>query len=177
MPLNLEDKKALVLEVSAVAANAQSVVAAEYRGITVSQMTELRAKARGQGVYMRIVKNTLARRALVGTSFESIGPKLKGPLVLAFSKDDPGAAARVVKDFARTNEKLVATLVSIGGQVLPGKDLEKIASLPTREQALSQLLGLLKAPIEKLVRTLAEPQAKLVRTIAAVRDQKQAASV
>jgi large subunit ribosomal protein L10 len=177
MPLNLEDKKALVTEVNAVAAQAQSVVAAEYRGITVSQMTELRAKARGQGVYMRVVKNTLARKALAGTTFESVGPKLKGPLVLAFSKDDPGAAARVVKDFAKTNEKLVPTLVSIGGQVLSGKDLEKVASLPTREQALAQLLGLLKAPIEKLARTLAEPQAKLVRTIAAIRDQKQAAGV
>jgi large subunit ribosomal protein L10 len=177
MPLNLEDKKALVQEVSEIAAKAQSVVAAQYRGITVSQMTDLRAKARGQGVYMRVVKNTLARKALIGTSFETIGPQLKGPLVLAFSKDDPGAAARVVKDFAKTNDKLVATLVSIGGQVLPGKDIERIASLPTRDQALSQLLGLLKAPIEKLVRTLAEPQAKLVRTIAAVRDQKQAAGV
>jgi large subunit ribosomal protein L10 len=177
MPLNLEDKKALVTEVNAVAAKAQSVVAAEYRGITVSQMTELRAKARGQGVYMRVVKNTLARKALAGTTFESVGPQLKGPLVLAFSKDDPGAAARVVKDFAKTNEKLVPTLVSIGGQVLSGKELEKVASLPTREQALAQLMGLLKAPIEKLVRTLAEPQAKLVRTIAAVRDQKQAAGV
>ena len=177
MPLNLEDKKALVTEVSAIAAKAQSVVAAENRGITVGQMTELRAKARSQGVYMRVVKNTLARKALAGTSFEVIGPKLKGPLVLAFSKNDPGAAARVVKDFAKANEKLVPTLVSIGGQVLSGKDLEKVASLPTREQALSQLLGLLKAPIEKLARTLAEPQAKLVRTIAAVRDQKQAAGV
>jgi large subunit ribosomal protein L10 len=95
--------------------------------------------------------------------------------VLAFSKDDPGAAARVVKDFAKGNEKLVATLVSLGGQVLPGKDIERVASLPTRAQALSQLLGVLKAPIEKLVRTLAAPQAKLVRTIAAVRDQKQGA--
>ena len=175
MPLNLEDKKALVAEVSAVAAKAQSIVAAEYRGLTVSQMTELRAKARAQGVYMRVVKNTLARKALAGTTFEPIGPSLKGPLVLAFSKDDPGAAARVVKDFAKGNEKLVATLVSLGGQVLPGKDIERVASLPTRAQALSQLLGVLKAPIEKLVRTLAAPQAKLVRTIAAVRDQKQAA--
>ena len=96
MALNLEDKKALVAEVSAVAAKALSVVAAEYRGLTVSQMTELRAKARAQGVYMRVVKNTLARKALAGTSFEPVGPKLKGPLVLAFSKDDPGAAARVV---------------------------------------------------------------------------------
>ena len=175
MALNLEDKKALVAEVAAVAQKAQSVVAAEYRGLTVGQMTELRAKARKQGVYMRVVKNTLARKALAGTSFESVGPKLKGPLVLAFSKDDPGAAARVVKDFAKANEKLVATLVSLGGQVLPGGDLEKVASLPTREQALSMLLGVLKAPMQKLVGTLAAPASKLARTVAAVRDQKQAA--
>src|SRR6202049_1964882 len=106
MALNLEDKKALVAEVAEVAAQAQSVVAAQYRGLTVGQMTELRAKARRQGGYMRVVKNTLARRALAGTSFEAVGPKLKGPLVLAFSKDDPGAAARVVKDFAKAHEKL-----------------------------------------------------------------------
>ena len=176
MALNLEDKKALVAEVAAVAANAQSVVAAQYRGLTVGQMTELRAKARTQGVYMRVVKNTLARKALAGTSFEPIGAKLKGPLVLAFSKDDPGAAARVVKDFAKGNDKLVPTLVSLGGEVLPGGELEKVASLPTREQALSMLLGVMKAPIGKFVRTLAEPAAKLARTVAAVRDQKQAAS-
>jgi len=175
VPLNLEDKKALVKEVAEIASTAQSVVAAEYRGITVSQMTELRAKARAQGVYMRVVKNTLARKAMAGTSFEAVGAHLKGPLVLAFSKDDPGAAARVVKDFAKANEKLVATLVSLGGYVLPGKDLEKVASLPTREQALSMLLGTLKAPIEKFVRTVAAPHTKLVRTVAAVRDAKQAA--
>jgi large subunit ribosomal protein L10 len=175
MALNLEDKKALVAEVAEVAAKAQSVVAAEYRGLTVGQMTELRAKARKQGVYMRVVKNTLARKALAGTSFESVGPKLKGPLVLAFSKDDPGAAARVVKDFAKSNEKLVATLVSLGGQVLPGGELEKVASLPTREQALSMLLGVLKAPIQKLAGTLAAPASQLARTLAAVRDQKSAA--
>lgn len=175
MALNLEDKKALVAEVAEVAARAQSVVAAEYRGLTVGQMTELRAKARKQGVYMRVVKNTLARKALAGTSFESVGPKLKGPLVLAFSKDDPGAAARVVKDFAKSNEKLVATLVSLGGQVLPGGELDKVASLPTREQALSMLLGVLKAPIQKLVGTLAAPASQLARTLAAVRDHKQAA--
>ena len=121
MPLNLEDKKALVTEVNAVAAKAQSVVAAEYRGITVSQMTELRAKARGQGVYMRVVKNTLARKALAGTTFESVGPKLKGPLVLAFSKDDPGAAARVVKDFAKANEKLVPLSYPLAGRCCPAR--------------------------------------------------------
>jgi large subunit ribosomal protein L10 len=175
MALHLEDKKALVAEVAEVAARAQSVVAAEYRGLTVGQMTELRAKARKQGVYMRVVKNTLARKALAGTSFEAVGPKLKGPLVLAFSKDDPGAAARVVKDFAKGHDKLVATLVSLGGQVLSAGELDRVASLPTREQALSMLLGVLKAPMTKLVRTLAEPPAKLARTLAAVRDQKPAA--
>jgi large subunit ribosomal protein L10 len=175
MPLKLEDKQALVAEVGAVAAKAQSVVAAEYRGLTVSQMTELRSKARAQGVYMRVVKNTLARKAISGTAFESIGHKLKGPLVLAFSRNDPGAAARVVKDFAKGNEKLIATLISLGGPVLSGKDLDKVASLPTREQALSQLLGVMKAPIEKLVRMLAAPHTKLVRTIDAVRAQKAAA--
>jgi large subunit ribosomal protein L10 len=174
MALNLEDKKTLVAEVAEVAAVAQSVVAAEYRGLTVSQMTELRTKARKSGVYMRVVKNTLARKALAGTAFETVGPKLKGPLVLAFSKDDPGAAARVVKAFAKDNEKLVATLVSIGGDVLSAKDLDKVANLPTRAQALSQLLGVLKAPIQKFVSTLAAPNQKLVRTIAAVRDAKPA---
>ena len=175
MALNLEDKKALVAEVAEVAAVAQSVVAAEYRGLTVGQMTELRAKARAQGVYLRVVKNTLARRALAGTTFEQVGPKLKGPLVLAFSKDDPGAAARLVKNFAKANDKLSATLISLGGQVLPAEQLDTVASLPTREQALSMLLGVIKAPIQKFVATLAEPPAKLARTLAAVRDQKQAA--
>jgi large subunit ribosomal protein L10 len=176
VPLNLEDKKALVKEVAEIAADAQSVVAAEYRGITVTQMTELRAKARAQGVDMRVVKNTLARKAMVGTSYEAFGTQLKGPLVLAFSKDDPGAAARLVKDFAKTNDKLVTRLVSLGGEVLPGSDLEKVASLPTREQALSIMLGTLKAPIEKLVRTLVAPHTKLVRTVVAIRDAKQATS-
>ena len=174
MPLNLEGKKALVEEVSAVAGMALSVVAAEYRGLTVTQMTELRSKARASGVYMRVVKNTLARKALAGTAFESMGPVLKGPLVLAFSKDDPGAAARVIKDFAKANDKLVPTNLSIGGAVLSAKDLEKVASLPTKEQALSQLLGVIKAPIQKLVATIQAPQVKLVRTVVAIRDQKQA---
>jgi len=171
MALNLDDKKALVAEVSKVAATAQSVVAAEYRGLTVGQMTDLRSKARAQGVYMRVVKNTLARKAVAGTAFENIGPILKGPLVLAFSKDDPGAAARVLKAFA----KLIATAVSLGGQLLPGKDLDKVAALPTREQALAQLMGVMRAPIQKLVGTLAATPSKLVRTLEAVRVQKQAA--
>ncbi|MGA8705589.1 MAG: 50S ribosomal protein L10 [Steroidobacteraceae bacterium] len=175
MALNLEDKKTLVAEVSAVAATALSVVAAEYRGLTVSQMTELRSKARLAGVYMRVVKNTLARKAIAGTSFECMSPKLKGPLVLAFSKDDPGAAARVVRAFAKDHDKLVPTAVSLGGQLLAPSALEKVASLPTREQALAQLMGVMKAPIQKLAATLAAAPSKLVRTLAAVRDQKQAA--
>jgi large subunit ribosomal protein L10 len=174
MPLNLDDKKVLVAEVTEVAKTALSVVAAEYRGLTVTQMTDLRAKARASGVYMRVVKNTLARKAFAGTAFEPVGPKLKGPLVLAFSKDEPGAAARVVKAFSKDNDKLVATLVSIGGAVLSAKELDKVASLPTRKQALSQLLGVLKAPIQKFVGTLAAPNQKLVWTLVAIRDAKQA---
>ena len=175
MALKLEDKKALVAEVNAVAVKAQSVVAAEYRGITVTQMTDLRAKARKSGVYLRVVKNTLARKAVTGTPFECIGKSLKGPLVLAFSKDDPGAAARLVKDFAKANEKLVATLVSLGDSVLSAKDIDRVASLPTLETARATLLGALQAPHGKLVRTIAEPHAKLVRAIAAVKDKREAA--
>jgi large subunit ribosomal protein L10 len=175
MALRFEDKQALVAEVHAVAATAQSVVAAEYRGLTVAKLTELRAKARNSGVYLRVVKNTLARRAVAGTQFECVGNSLKGPLVLAFSKDDPGAAARLVKAFAKDNDKLVTTLVSLGGSVLAAKDLDKVADLPTRDQALSMLLGTLKAPITKFVATVAAPHTKLVRTIAAVKDKKQAA--
>ena len=176
MSLNIEQKKALVTEVHEIALTAHSVVAAEYRGLSVTQITNLRAQARKSGVYIRVVKNTLARKALAGTSFEVIGPTLKGPLVLAFSKDDPGAAARVIKAFAKDNDKLVATLVSLGGQLLPAKALDQVASLPTKEQALSMLLGVMKAPIQKLVGTLAATPSKLVRTLAAVRDQKQAAA-
>ena len=166
MSLNIEQKKVLVAEVHEVARSAQSVVAAEYRGLTVTQLTVLRAKAREAGVYVRVVKNTLARKAVEGTSFEPIGSQLKGP----------GAAARLVKDFAKTNDKLVVTLVSLGGAVLSAKSIEAVASLPTREQALSMLLGTMKAPIEKFVRTLAAPHTKLVRTVDAVRDQKQGAA-
>jgi len=175
MSLNLEQKKAVVAEVHELALTSQSLVAAEYRGLSVPQLTNLRDKARKSGVHMQIIKNTLARKAVTGTSFECISPQLKGPLILAFSKDDPGAAARVIKAFSKDNDKLVTTLVSIGGQVLPAKAIDQVASLPTREQALATLMGVLKAPIEKFVRTLAEPHAKLVRTVAAIRDQKEAA--
>jgi large subunit ribosomal protein L10 len=174
MALRLDDKKAMVAEVAAIAAKAQSVVAAEYRGLTVTQMTDLRSKARKSGVYLRVVKNTLARKAVAGTQFECVGKSLKGPLVLAFSKDDPGAAARLVKDFAKTNDKLVPTVVSLGGSLLTAKDLDKVAALPTLELARATLLGVLQAPVGKLVRTIAEPHTRLVRAFAAVKDKMEA---
>ena len=175
MTLRLEDKQALVAEVAEVAAKAHSAIAAEYRGMTVEQLTKLRMQARKNGVFMKVVKNTLARRAVAGTSFECLKDSLKGPLILAFSKEDPGAAARVVKDFVKDNEQLVVTAIAFGGKLLPKTELERLAKLPTREQALATLMAVMKAPITKFVRTLNEPHAKLVRTIAAVRDQKQAA--
>jgi large subunit ribosomal protein L10 len=174
--LKLEDKKTIVNEVSGVAKQAVSLVAAEYSGLTVGQLTDLRKSARNAGVYMRVVRNTLARRALEGTSFACIQEKLVGPLILAFSKDDPGAAARLIKEFVRTNEKLKVMALAIDNQLLPPAGLEKLASLPTREQAIAQLMSVMKAPITKFVRTLAEPHAMLVRTVAAVRDQKQASA-
>jgi large subunit ribosomal protein L10 len=176
MALRLDDKKALVAEVAAVAAKAQSVVAAEYRGLTVTQMTDLRTRARKSGVYLRVVKNTLARKAIAGTQFECVSKSLKGPLVLAFSKDDPGAAARLVKAFAKDNDKLVPTMVSLGGSTLAAKDLDRIASLPTLEGARAMLLGVLQAPASKLVRTIAEPHTRLVRALAAVKDKREAAA-
>jgi large subunit ribosomal protein L10 len=175
MALRLEDKKALVAEVKEVATDALSAVAADYRGMTVEQMTEFRAKARGEGVYVRVVKNTLAKRAIDGTEFECLADSITGPIILAFSKDDPGAAARIVKDFAKTCEQLVTQAVAIGGMAYPASDLDRLAKLPTLDQARGQLLGLLQAPASKFVRTIAEPQAKFVRLLAAYRDQQQAA--
>ncbi|MGI9305314.1 MAG: 50S ribosomal protein L10, partial [Gammaproteobacteria bacterium] len=137
------------------------------------ELTDLRARARDGGVYLRVVKNTLARRAVEGTEFECMREGFTGPLMLAFSQEDPGAAARLVKDFSKDHNKLSVRMVAVSGKLLEAGDLDKLASLPNREQALSQLMAVMKAPIEKLARTLAEPHAKLVRTIAAVRDQKQ----
>jgi large subunit ribosomal protein L10 len=175
MPLRLEDKQALVAEVNAVAANALSAIAAEYRGLTVAQLTDLRVKARNEGVYLRVVKNTLARRAVVGTEFECLTEVLQGPLILAFSQEDPGAAARLVKDFAKENEHLITKGVAIGGDLYPATDLQRLASLPTLDQARGQLLGLFQAPMTKLVCTIVEPPAMLARVLAAYKDQQEAA--
>jgi large subunit ribosomal protein L10 len=175
MALNLDAKKTVVAEVAEVASKAYSVVAADYRGLTVEQMTELRVKAREQGVYMRVVKNTLARRAVEDTDFECIQEALVGPLVLAFSQEDPGSAARVVSDFAKEHKTLEVKLVSIGGKLLPGEEVTTLAKMPTYDEAISQLMSVMQAPIAKLARTLNEVPGKLVRTVAAIRDAKEAA--
>ena len=175
MALKLDDKKVIVEEVAAIAAEAHSAIAAEYRGLTVKEMTALRKNARESGVYMRVVKNTLARRAIKGTEFECMQEGLSGPLLLAFSVADPGSAARVISDFSKEHDQLVTKLVSIGGQLYDASELKRLASLPNRDQAISMLMAIMKAPVEKFVRTLAEPHAKLVRTVAAVKEQKDAA--
>lgn len=174
MALTLERKKAVVTEVAEVAKGALSAIAAEYRGLSVSEMTALRVNARNAGVYMRVVRNTLARRAFEGTDFACMNESLIGPLVLAFSRGEPGSAARVMRDFAKDNDKLVIKLVSFDGKLLDTSDVGRLADLPTKDQAISQLMSVMKAPIAKFVQTLAAPTAKLARTLAAVRDQKQA---
>lgn len=167
MALRLEDKKTFVKEVNAVAGDSISAVAAEYRGLSVAEMTQLRKEARNAGVYLRVVKNTLARRAIEGTEFECMKVSLKGPILLAFAKDDPGAAARVIKNFAKEHEALKAVSLSAGGALLPATDLERLADLPSLDQARAMLLGLMIAPMTKLVRTISEPSAMLVRTLSA----------
>jgi large subunit ribosomal protein L10 len=175
MALNLEQKKVVVAELANVAATAHSLVAAEYAGLTVEQLTELRKKARNAQVFVKVAKNTLVARAVEGTDYACVKDALTGPMLYAFSKEDPGAAGRLIKEFAKANDKLIPKVVAIGGQMYPGSHVERLASLPTREQALAMLMGVMLAPITKLVRTLAEPAAKTARAVAAVRDQKAAA--
>jgi large subunit ribosomal protein L10 len=171
MPLNIEAKKALVDEVNTVAASAQSAVAAEYRGLTVAEMTALRVVARKADVYVKVVKNTLAKRAVQGTDFECMRESFKGPLVLAFSRRDPGAAARVIRSFAKDHDKLVTVALALGGELYGAGDIDRVASLPTLDQARANLLGTLQAPIGQLVRVLAEPAAMLARTLKARSEQ------
>lgn len=175
MALRLDDKKAVVSELAVIAAKAHSAVAAEYRGLSVAELTDLRKSARASGVYLKVVKNTLARRAVEGTEFACLQDNLVGPLILAFSLEDPGAAARLFSDFGKTHDKLAVKLVAVGGKQYGASELERLSKLPNREQALSLLMAVMKAPVEKFARTLQEPHAKLVRTVAAIRDQKQAA--
>jgi large subunit ribosomal protein L10 len=175
LALNFEQKKAIVAEVAEVAGSAFSAVAAEYRGLTVDEMTQLRVEARNNGVYLRVVKNTLARRAVEGTEFECLTNGLTGPLVLAFSQEDPGAAGRVIKDFAKDHENLKVTMLAIGGKQLDASQIDVLAKMPTYDQAISMLMSVMQAPITKLAQTLNEVPGKLVRTVAAIRDAKDAA--
>ena len=172
MTLTLAGKKAVVAEVTAVASKAISAVVADYRGLTVNQMTSLRAEARKSGVYLRVVRNTLTRRAFEKTDFACLSDSLVGPLFVALSLDAPSDAARLLKGFTKTFEKLEIKALSIGGKVYGAEQLDYVASLPTRDEALAKLMYVMKAPIEKFVRTLAEPHANLVRTIAAIKEQK-----
>ena len=173
MVLRLDDKKAIVAEVAEVAATAVSAAIADYRGLTVAQMNDLRAKARNSNIYLKVVRNTLARRAVQGTAFQCLDPALVGSLVIAFSRAEPSAAAKLFKDFAKQNEAFTVKGLSLDGQLLAASQMDAVASLPTRDEAIAQLMSVMQAPIAQFVRTLAAPHAKLVRTIAAVRDQKQ----
>jgi len=173
--LTLEQKQAIVSEVAAVAARATNAIAAEYAGLSVAQLTQLRRSARVAGIYLRVVRNTLARRALEGTRFECMRAGLVGPLLLAFPGDEPGSAAKVIRDFSRQNEKLVIRLVAIDGKLLDASAIDRLANLPSLTQARSMLLGVMQAPLGKFVRVLAEPSAKFARLLAAYRDQRQAA--
>jgi large subunit ribosomal protein L10 len=173
--MKLEGKKAVVAEVSDVAKNAKFAMVASYRGLSVSQMTQLRVKARAGGIYLRVVRNTLARLAVQETSFVCLQEVLVGPMVLIFSTGEAGDAARLIRDFAKENSLLEIKAVSFGNTVLAGSALESVAKLPTRDQAISMLMSVMQAPVTKFVRTTAETYASLVRVVAAVAEQKKAA--
>jgi large subunit ribosomal protein L10 len=175
LSLNLQSKKEVVAEVSARLAKAQSVVLAEYRGLLVEDITVLRKEARASGVYLRVLKNTLARRAVQGTPFEKLSDQMVGPLAYGISKD-PVAAAKVLHAYARENDKLVIKGGAMAGQLMSAKEVGQLATMPSREELLSKLMGTMQAPIAKFVRTLNEVPGKFVRTLAAVRDQKEKAT-
>lgn len=171
--LNLEDKKAVVAEVSAKLAGAEAAMLAEYRGLSVAQMTELRRRAHQSQIYLRVVKNTLARRAVMGSRFECLQDQMTGPLALAIAKD-PVAAAKVLSEFAKDNGSLKIRAGAMGGKLMSLAQVQALAKLPSREQLLAMLVGTMQAPVVKLVRTLNEVPSRFVRTLAAVRDKKQA---
>ena len=175
MALNLAQKKEVVAELAKVAATAHSLVAAEYAGLTVGQLTELRRKARQGGVFVKVAKNTLVSRAVEGTDYACVKETLSGPLLYAFSTEDPGAAGRLIKEFAKANDKLKPKLVAVGGKAYPGTHVDVLASLPTRDQALSMFLSCLVQPATMLVRLLSEPASQIARATNAVAQQKQTA--
>jgi large subunit ribosomal protein L10 len=172
--LRLEQKQEIVAEVNNAATSALSAVLADYRGLTVAEMTELRVKARETGVYLRVVRNTLVKRAVEGTDFECLNDALVGPTLLAFSTEDPGAAARLLKDYAKDFEELDIKALSIGGALLPADQIDRVAKLPTLDEARSMLMSVMQAPILKLTQTVNEVPGKLVRVVAAVKEQKEA---
>jgi len=176
MALNLDEKMAIVASVNETASKAISLVVADARGVNVAGITALRRLAREQSVALRVIKNSLAKRAVAGTSFACLDNELAGPSLFGFSMTDPGAAARLFKDFAKQNPKFDIKVLSIGGRVLDGAQIDVLARLPTREQALTQLVSVMIAPVTKLVRTFNEVPTKVVRVIAAVADQKKAAA-
>ncbi len=176
MAIRLEDKKQIVSEVNEAANSALSAVLADYRGVTVSDMTELRKNARENKVYLRVVRNTLLKRAVENTDFECLREVLVGPTILAFSQEDPGAAARVLKDFAKEHNDFEIKALSIGGKLLGASEIDVLAKLPTYDQAVSMLMSVMLAPVTKLARTFNEVPTKVTRAVAAVRDQKQEAA-
>lgn len=178
MGQNLTSKKAVVAEVHEVASSAYALVATEYHGLTVAQMTDLHARARETGVYLRVVKNTLAKRALADTEFDNVDDQLVGPLVLAFSQEDPGSAARLWRDFFKENEKVdknIVKFLSVSGEVMSGSELDRLAKLPTKDEAIALLMSCMRAPLDKFARTLNEVPGKLVRTVEAIRQSKEVA--
>lgn len=172
MALGLAAKKEIVAEVSDVASQALSIAVAEYRGMEVSELTDLRVKAREQGVYLKVIRNTLARRALADSKFADLDSALTGPLIYGFSIEAPGGAARLFKDYAKSNDKLKVTALSIGSGLLGPEKLDAVASLPTRDEALAKLLATFKAPVGKFVQTINEVPTKFVRVLAAIKDEK-----
>ena len=174
MGLNLDDKKAVVAEVSAKVAGAQSIIVAEYRGLEVGKITVLRAQARQSGVYLRVLKNTLVRRAVTGTPFEGLKDAMVGPLIYGISTD-PVAAAKTLHEFAKGNDKLVIKAGAMPNYVMDAEGVKALATMPSREELLSKLLGTMQAPVAQFVRTLNEVPTKFVRGLAAVRDAKEAA--
>lgn len=174
--IRLEDKKAIVAGVNETAVNALSLVIADARGVPVANMDALRKLARENNVRLQVVRNTLARRAIEGTEFECVSESLKGPSIFGFSMEDPGAAARIFKDFSKENEKFEVKALSVGGKLLDASQLDVLAKLPTRDQAIAMLMSVMIAPVTKLARTFNEVPSKVTRVVAAVRDQKKDAA-
>ena len=173
MALQLAQKQAIVAEVNAMAGDALSAVVADHRGVSVAEMTDLRRRARESGVSLRVVRNTLLKRAVEGTDYECLADVATGPTMLAFSNDDPGSAARLLRDAVREINELDIKALSIGGRLLAADDIDRVATLPTRDEAIAMLMSVMQAPIAKFVGTLMEVPGKLTRTLAAVGDSKE----